>query len=308
MVTPSPKKALWQLVWLVAVPTYSLALLLDRSYKIVRLCCAKGHPHVTRSYCTDAILGLQVAQINDERGTSVPLLDVPCEDLREVTQARNIQWFGRLFLLLCALTQSVGTIVLSVRRLRHFQMGETDIRNAWTAVGCTLVSCISTAIMLRNTCWEHAPTIQPNDSNLTEPTTRHRLCAEPGCIGKSIITLKVLKTWYFRCQIVETLERARSTWSPPQSPKGRGDVPYGITYGHGILRNGYTIRYVKRGLALPDFVWLLWPIMLYYIQQEHGEIVLFIAFFHSVGFPSEEIARDAHNRWKDSIADLLNVF
>ena len=304
-----PKKALWQLAWFVAVPTYSLALLLDRTYKVARLCFSKACPRLTLSYCIDAILGLHVEPIGEEEGVTIPLLDVSCEELREVTQPRNIQWFGRLFLLLCILTQSVGTIVLSVRRLQHFQMGETDIRNAWTAVGGTLVTSISIAIMLRNKRWEHAPIIQPGNStnSTTRPSTQCKTRSQPGVIGRLIITLTVLNTWYFRYQIVETFERARSTWVPAQSP-GSSSLPYGKAYGVWYLRNGYTARYVKSGLVLADFVWLLWPVMIFYVQQEHGEIVLLITFFHSLGFPIEEIARNAHNKWKDPIADLLYVF
>jgi hypothetical protein len=275
------------------------------------VCCgfSKAYPRLTLSYCIDAILGLHVEPMDEDGGAKVPLLDVSCEELREVTQPRDVQWFGRLFLLLCVLTQSIGTIILSVRRLQRYQMGETDIRNAWTAVGGALVTSISIAIMLRNTRWEHAPTIQPDNSTnpTTRPSTRCRTRSRPGFIARLIVTLTVLNTWYFRYQIVETFERAKSAWIPPQSPGSEG-VPYGKTYGVWILRNGQTLRYVKTGLTLPDFVWLLWPTMIYYVQQDHGEIVLLITFFHSLGFPIEEIAREAHNRWKDPIADGLYVF
>lgn len=255
-------------------------------------------------------IGIDLVMQKSYGCASVSLLEVPFEEVRRVGRPKTVQWFGRFFVLLCVMTQSVGTIILSVRRLREFEMGETDIRNAWTALGGAIATTISIVIMLRNNHWKHTTSIQPGVPSISTTTraSQYKQFEDTGFIFKSIVTLTILNTWYLRYQICDTFERAMRSATPlahymlchrTRSP-ARSDV--------WVSRNAYTVRYVKPNLTLPDFVWIAWPIMIYHALQEHGHIVLLITFFHSLGFPIEEMARHTFNKWKDPLADALYVF
>ncbi|KAF2825401.1 hypothetical protein CC86DRAFT_467860 [Ophiobolus disseminans] len=146
------RDTLWQLVWFIAVPTYPFALLIDRATQTASMAFSKGQPQISLSYCVDSVLGLHVDIPETNGRTSSPLLSVPGKDLRVMPQKRGLLWIGRLVVLLCLMTQTVGTLILSGRKFYPNQMGKVDIRSAWTAFGGLLVvHVISVILVLRGT-------------------------------------------------------------------------------------------------------------------------------------------------------------
>jgi hypothetical protein len=284
------KSTIWQLSWLLAVSTHPLALVIDRSIRIGRLLLAKGTSRISLSYCVDSVLGVHAKTIGQDEGSSVPLIDVAFEDLQCLSAKKGLPWIGRLFVLLCLSVQAVGTLVLSGRRLHAGQMGDADIRIAWTAFGGLTINLMSAVIVLKGHRWTYVPA--PND---THPATQQAFSATSkqgvrmGIIARLITTGTILSSWYFRLHIRHTLGLAlrrmpdEQNWSPYKRPDpGRSSLPF--------------------------LVWLAWPVLIFHAQSTNGTVVLLVSLFHALSFPLEELATNKFTKWKDPLADTLYVF
>jgi hypothetical protein len=196
------KKVIWDIAWFVAVPIYPVALFIDRVVACADLVRQKGFRSVKLRYCVAGISGahaeLRTAVQQDKPDTAV-LLSVSSEDVRRVPLARDWLWVGRLFLLLALTTQSTGTLILSFRRLKANQMGETDIRNAGMALGGLAVQLTSILILSLNERWEVTPEAT---LHISQHNTTHK---RPSIITKLLVTASMLlHSWYFRFHIRDT--------------------------------------------------------------------------------------------------------
>lgn len=296
------RDTLWQLAWFIAVPTYPFATLVDRAIRIVRIAFSKGRFQVSLSYCFDSVLGLHVETPKREGHTSVALLSVPMRNLRVIPRKRGLPWIGRLVVLLCLMTQAVGTLILSGRRLQADQMGEVDIRNALTSLGGLLVHVMSVIIILRGNRWKYVPTqadtiLAPVASPAPSSTgTKDDMKPAPrddeklGVVARLITTATILNCWYFRFHIRDTI---------------------GLAVDGVLNHEQYPTTFVRPdpgGSLLRYLVWLAWPAMIFHAQSEKGRVVLMITLFLSVGFPVEDLAKNQFPKWKDPLADALYVF
>lgn len=182
-------------------------------------------------------------------------------------------------------------------------MGETDIRNAWIAMGGLLTHVMSIAIVLRGNRWKHATrpvqaatTTSENVKPLAFPEkTPDRLKrlksgneSELGVTSRLIVTATILNCWYFRFHIRDTIMlamTARITQIQTSHPRPN-----------------------PGGALLPYLVWLAWPLVIFGAKIEKSKVVLLISLFLSVGFPIEELVKNSFSKWKDPLSDNLYVF
>jgi hypothetical protein len=139
--------------------------------------------------------------VGPDPGESVPLFEVRAGDVRRVQQKRGWVWGGRLMVLAALMVQSVGTLVLAIRRMEAKQLGEIDVRNAMMAVGGFVIQLQSAGILLRSEHWEFVSGPAQAPTSRVRPWTRKHL----GITATVFVTLSaMLNSWYFRFHVKDT--------------------------------------------------------------------------------------------------------
>ncbi|KAF2676259.1 hypothetical protein K458DRAFT_397146 [Lentithecium fluviatile CBS 122367] len=299
------RATLWQLAWLIAVPTYPIATLVDRSIRCARMMRKEGRQSVSLGYCLGAVSGMHaekrlVVAGGEEHVESVPLIEVRVGDVRSIRQARDWVWIGRMVILLALMTQSVATLVLSGRRLNAEQLCEIDIRNAMMALGGLFVQLISAFILLRNERWEFIPGIEH-----AGPSIGISHGEDLGIVATVLITLSTMvNSWYFRFHMKDTYAQVLKKGDEQlyTFPRGLRALDFGTEQ-----RAPYLRLYHGR-TNLPNFYWLIWPLLLYPAHQTGHLLALLISTFLSSSFVVEELVSRTFSTWKDPIAEKLYVF
>ena len=210
------------------------------------------------------------------------ILSGPCGNwgLSFLIAELGIGSWGRLAVLFFLTIQSSATLVLSARRMKADQMSEIDIRNAWVALGGVVVHLNSAAILLMHDRWRCLPGIA-----ITTPSTPLTAEERPGILARVVVTATILNCWYFRLHTRDMIGLTSNTYTRPSV----ASVPPSF-------------------MELPSFVWLAWPVILYHAQSERAIVILFVALFHSLGFPIEEVVKSEFTKWKDPLAENMYVF
>jgi hypothetical protein len=309
------KEMLWNIAWFIAVPTYPMALFFDRLVQCLIILLRKDRPSVNLSYCVGGLLGLH-AEVrmapNAEIHDTVPLFNVPLRNVKRVKEDRNAVWIGRYTVLLFLMAQTIATLVLSGRRFKEMEMCETDVRNASVAFGGLIVQLISASILLMNERWEyvHRPGeefVVPHMAGLRQPSS---------AIVRIILTISILvNSWYFRFHIRDTYMIAFH--GGLTSSYGRSYPLSKVTtelYSRDFYSQELYSRVYSSGSSdvarslLPNLVWFVWPVMIYFVQREQELLALTVSALLAMSFSVEELVESGFSKWKDPLADALYVF
>jgi hypothetical protein len=306
------KEMIWNLAWFIAVPAYPLGLFFDRLVQCFSLLLRKDRSPVSLSYCIGGLLGLHaVVQTMPSAGIldSISLFDVPLRNIKKVRENRDAIWIGRYTILLFLMAQTVATLVLSGRRFKADQMSEIDVRNASVAFGGLIVQLLSACILFMNERWEYIQ--RPGGEFVIPHVPEPR--QPPSVIMRIIVTASVLvDSWYFRYHIRDTYLIAFHDGL---------SYEYGSRYPlsavtHEIVTRDMSGPFIPVALArsdaarslLPNLVWFVWPVMIYFVQKEQELLGLTVSALLAMSFSVEELVESGFSTWKDPLADALYVF